>query len=247
MRKILVCQHVPHEILGTLNPHLKKAGFRIRYVNFGHHPDAAPTLEGYYGLIILGGPMNVEETKKHPFLKHEIKLIQEALYKNIPVLGICLGAQLIAKTLGAAVGPNPIKEIGWFDVSLTAAGKKDLVLKHCGEKQKIFQWHGDAFEIPKDAHHLARSATCKNQAFRFGDKVYAFQFHLEVDAPMIHRWLNVSPNKEDLADLKGTAPETIDQETKQYIKNSVRLSRKVFGSFTDLFGIEKKVRRLPSR
>ena len=106
MKKLLVFQHVPHELLGTLNPLLKKSGFRIRYVNFARRPDAQPSLNGYDGLVVLGGPMSVNDTDRLPHLTTEMKVIEEALGKNIPVLGICLGAQLISKTLGAAVYPN---------------------------------------------------------------------------------------------------------------------------------------------
>src|ERR671919_1422688 len=125
MKKIIVLQHVAHEILGTLNPLLKRAGFRIRYVNFGRHPDAQPCLDGYDGLVVLGGPMGVNDTRQHPHLITELRLIEEALRRQLPVLGICLGAQLIAKTLGADVYPSKEKEIGWYDISPTREAESD--------------------------------------------------------------------------------------------------------------------------
>ena len=139
MKKLLVFQHVPHELLGTLNPMLKKAGFRIRYVNFGRHPDAQPRLDGYDGLVVLGGPMSVNDEDRLPHLVTEMKLIEAALSRNLPVMGICLGAQLIAKTLGAAVYPNQEKEIGWYDVSPTDHAQSDPLLGAflatlCGEE-----------------------------------------------------------------------------------------------------------------
>src|SRR5262245_9091861 len=185
MRKILVCQHVPYEILGTLNPLFKKSGFRIRYVNFGRHPHDQPDLEGYDGLVILGGPMNVDQVEQHPHLDHEMKLIRDAIDKDIPVLGICLGSQLIAKALGAKVGKNHVKEIGWQDIYVTEEGKADPLMVHFQAPEKLFQWHEDAFELPPGSVHLASSSTCTYQAFRYGTKVYGFQFHLEVDEPMI--------------------------------------------------------------
>src|SRR5262245_33346692 len=147
MKKLLVLQHVAHELLGTLNPLLKRAGFRIRYVNFARHPDAAPSLDCYDGMVVLGGPMSVNDAVRLPHLTVEMRLIEEAMKRNLPVLGICLGAQLIAKTLGAEVYPNREKEIGWYDVSPTCAAESDLLLSAFQSREKIFQWHGDTFDI----------------------------------------------------------------------------------------------------
>src|SRR5262245_40710959 len=185
MKKLLVLQHVAHELLGTLNPLLKRAGFRIRYINFARHPDAQPSLDGYDGLIVLGGPMSVNDVGRLPHLVTEMKLIEQSLKKDLPVLGICLGAQLIAKTLGAEVYPNREKEIGWYDVSPTGAAETDALLSAFNQRETIFQWHGDTFDVPKSSCHLAFSTLCANQAFRYGANVYGFQFHLEVDEAMI--------------------------------------------------------------
>ncbi|MFQ5903231.1 MAG: gamma-glutamyl-gamma-aminobutyrate hydrolase family protein, partial [Candidatus Binatia bacterium] len=135
MRKLLVCQHVAFEILGTLDPLFKSCGFRIRYVNFGRHPDAQPSLEGYHGLVVLGGPMNANQVDQYPHLATEMNLIEQAIGKGIPVLGVCLGAQLIAKALGAKVTENQEKEIGWYDVSPTEEGKSDPLLAHFRDKE----------------------------------------------------------------------------------------------------------------
>jgi len=248
MKKLLVLQHVAHELLGTLNPLLKRAGFRIRYVNFARHPDAEPSLDGYDGLIVLGGPMSVNDTIRLAHLTTELKLIEEAMRRDIPVLGICLGAQLIAKALGAAVFRNPEKEIGWYDVSPTNHASSDPLLMELQKTEKIFQWHGETFDIPKSTSHLAFSPLCANQAFRYGTKVYGFQFHMEVDAPMIHRWLKVVDNRIEISNLHGAEHiEFIYSETPRHIGRLSEISDRVFGAFIDLFGIEKKFRRLPSR
>ena len=134
MKRLLVFQHVPHEILGTFNPLLKYAGFRIRYVNFGRTPDATPNVEKYDGLIILGGPMCVDQIESHPHLQTEIDAIKLAMEQHMPVLGICLGAQLIATALGAQVKRNPVKEIGWYDVTPTTEGNKDHWVASRGAK-----------------------------------------------------------------------------------------------------------------
>ncbi|HEY7219498.1 MAG TPA: gamma-glutamyl-gamma-aminobutyrate hydrolase family protein [Candidatus Binatia bacterium] len=247
MKKLLVLQHVAHELLGTLNPLLKRSGFRIRYVNFARHPDAEPNLDGYNGLVILGGPMSVNDAGRLPHLSTEMRLIEEALQRNLPVLGICLGAQLIAKTLGADVYPNLEKEIGWYDVSPTDEAESDPLLLEFKETEKIFQWHGETFDIPKSTRHLAFSSLCTNQAFRYGDNVYGFQFHLEVDEPMIHRWLRVAENRREIAALGTIDPEGIYRDTLAHMTRLHHLSTRVFGEFINLLGIEKKYRRHPSR
>jgi GMP synthase (glutamine-hydrolysing) len=248
MPRLLVFQHVAHEILGTLDPLLRDAGFRIKYVNFERHPDVEPSLEGYDGLIVLGGPMNVDEVDKYPNLITELKLIREAVTKEVPILGICLGSQLLAKALGAKVKKNPEKEIGWYEVSPTKEGEVDGLMTNFMKEEKIFQWHGDTFDLPHGAQLLASSPLCKNQAFRYGDNIYGFQFHLEVDKPMIERWLTVPENKKEIEDLNGKIdPDHIKGETPEHISRLNDLSNSVFGNFIELFGYNKKRQTLPSR
>lgn len=237
MRKILVCQHVAHELLGTLNPLFKSHGFRIRYVNFGRDPLAHPSLKGYYGLVLLGGPMHVYQIDRYPHFAYEMELIQTAIAKELPVLGICLGAQLMARALGAQVRVGLNSEIGWYDLHLTKEGKQDPLLTHFESCEKIFQWHEDIFTLPQGAVHLAASADCEIQAFRFGSKAYGFQFHLEVDEKMVHRWLKIA----------GIASEPIIQNTKTYIQRTHTLAHHCFSAFIKLFGVEKKFRLLKSR
>ena len=248
MSKLLVFQHVAYEILGTLNSLLKNYDFRIRYVNFGRYPDAQPSLEGYHGLVVLGGPMNVDQVEQYSHLTTEIILIREAINKGIPVLGICLGAQLIAKALGGEVKRNQEREIGWYAVSPTREGKNDPLFAHFQNAERIFQWHRDTFEIPEEAVHLATSPTCINQAFRYRSNVYGFQFHLEVDEPLIERWLRLPILREEIEDLNGkTDPLKIREETALYINRLKQLSDQTFREFIRLFDIEKKRQALPSR
>jgi len=236
MKKLLVCQHVAHEVLGTLDPLFRSAGFRIRYVNFGRDPQASPELEGYDGLVILGGPMMVGESDRYPHIATEIALVREAVDRDVPVLGICLGAQLIAAALGAEVGPAPRKEIGWYDLRATPEGREDPLFRHLEGDERIFQWHGDAFAIPEGAVRLAENLACPNQAFRFGDKVYGLQFHLEVDEAMIQRWLKVPDLAAEMATTSGIArPEEILAETAQNIARTQELSALVFGAMIELF------------
>lgn len=240
MRKILVFQHVAHELLGTLNPLLKDSGFRIRYVNFDRDPTARPSLDGYFGLVVLGGPMNVDQVDLYPFLAVEVELVAEALQRGMPVLGICLGSQIMARALGADVRPHHSKEIGWYQINPTAAGADDPVFAGMSDTEHIFQWHGDTFDIPSGAVHLASSPDCENQAFRYGDTAYGFQFHLEVDRPMVERWLTVPHNRQEIADLNGAIdPEQIRSDTLQHIDKLQRLSDDTFSRWIKLFGLPR--------
>ncbi|HIF63095.1 MAG TPA: type 1 glutamine amidotransferase [Deltaproteobacteria bacterium] len=240
MRKILVFQHVAHELLGTLNPLLKDSGFRIRYVNFDRDPAARPSLDGYFGLVVLGGPMNVDQVDLYPFLAVEVELVAEALQRGMPVLGICLGAQILARALGADVRPHHSKEIGWYQINPTPAGADDPVFAGMSDTEHIFQWHGDTFDIPSGAVHLASSPDCENQAFRYGDTAYGFQFHLEVDRPMVERWLTVPHNRQEITDLNGAIdPEQIRSDTLQHIDKLQRLSDDTFSRWIKLFGLPR--------
>ncbi len=240
MRKVLVFQHVAHEILGTLNPLLKAEGFRIRYVNFQRHPDFQASLEGYNGLIVLGGPMGVYEADKFPHLKHEMKIIEEAMKKDIPVLGICLGSQLVAEVLGGNVRRSKHAEIGWHDVRLTKEGMNHKLFSGFSESEKIFQLHGDTFDVPKGSVHLASSELCNAQAFQMG-KVFGYQFHLEVDEAMIQRWLKIPANRKDIESSGGKfTEEKILSDTHKFIARSLELSRSSFSAFIDSFGKKEK-------
>jgi len=227
---------------------MRAAGFRIRYVNFGRHPDAQPSLDGYRGMVVLGGPMNVDEVDRHPHLATEVRLIQNAIDCGMPILGVCLGAQLIAKALGASVRPNREKEIGWHDVEVGEEGRGDPLFRHFGASERIFQWHGDTFEVPSGAVHLARSALCANQAFRYGENVYGLQFHLEVDEPLIERWLRTPVMQREIEELGGRVdPQAIRAETPAAMQRLQPLSQRVFSEFIALFQLPARRRALPSR
>lgn len=246
--KILVFQHVPYEPLGTLDPLLKEAGFRIRYVNFGRNADEIPQLDRYDGLIVLGGPMNSDQIDSYPNLKTEVQLIRHAVGDNMSVLGICLGAQLLAKALGGKVSRNKDREIGWYDVELTDAGKNDPVLSAFAPRQRVFQWHEDGIGLPPEAEHLASSPASAVQAFRYGEHAYGFQFHLEVNAPLVERWLTVPDNSAILAAEAGRVDaDVIRRETAAEIAALEAMSRETFSRWIDRFELRPRKRALPSR
>ena len=248
MAKLLILQHVAHEILGTLDPLLRSFGVRMRYVNYEREPGATPTLRGYNGLVVLGGPMNVDQVDRHPHLPREVSLIREAIEEDLPVLGICLGSQLIARALGANVLPSPEKEIGWYDIAPTQAGSLDPVLGGLRQAEKVFQWHGDTFELPEGAVLLATAPGCTNQAFRYGSRVYGLQFHMEVDAPTIERWLTVPANQQEIEATNGAiCAERIRRETPAHIERLAKLSDASFSAFVGLLGDRRRRGQQPHR
>lgn len=248
MAKVLVFQHVASEPLGTLDPMLRRRGHRIRYVNFHRDPGAKPNMDRYQGLIVLGGPMMPDQQDRYPHLAIEMACIEAALEQDKPVLGICLGAQLLAHALGAPLRPGPHWEIGWYDLEPTTAAASDSVLRHLRGTRPVFQWHGYSFGLPDGAVHLARSERCERQAFRYGSQAYGFQFHLELDERLIRRWLNLPVMLAEL-ERSGVAHDAvaIRRQTHELIDDSIALSHDVFGAFLDKLGTPAKRYVLPSR
>lgn len=232
--KLLVLRHVPHEHLGSFADILNDKGIDYDYINL-YEDSQELSLLGYHGLIILGGPMGVYDSDKYSFMDKEEIIIKDAILKKIPVLGICLGAQLIAKALGAKVYPNSVKEIGWYLLEITDQAVFEPLFKGFDMNELVFQWHGDTFEIPEGAVKLFSSPLCQNQAFRFGDKVYALQFHLEVTRQMIEEWLFESTNLKELKTLKGVIdPEQILKESPPRTERLNQLAKSFFEGFCQL-------------
>jgi GMP synthase (glutamine-hydrolysing) len=248
MARVLVFQHVAAEPLGTLDPMLRNRGHRIKYVNFHRDPDAKPDISRYNALIVLGGPQMPDQGKKHPHLNVEMRCIEQALKLGIPVLGICLGAQLLAYTLGSGVRPLEKWEIGWYDLSPMPAAAADPLFCALTHSHPVFQWHGYTFDLPGDSIHLARSEACPNQVFRYGANAYGLQCHLELDEPLINRWLNYPEYVQDLTAM-GRSHEinTIRTQTHQLIGQSAKLSFEIFGQFLRPLGERRSRHVLPSR
>ena len=246
--KVLVFQHVPYEPLGTLDPLLKGAGVRLRYVNFGRMPEQRPALDRYEALIILGGPMNADQIDTFPNLLTEVSLIREAVERDMTVLGVCLGAQLLAKALGGKVMRNETREIGWYEVQLTEAGRSDPVLSAFAQSQEVFQWHEDGISLPRGVACLASSPASPVQAFRYGERAYGFQFHLEADLPLIRRWLTVPAHQATLREEAGKIdPEAILRQAETSMSPLEALSRETFSRWIDQFELGPRRQRLPSR
>jgi GMP synthase (glutamine-hydrolysing) len=184
MKKILTIQNIEYETLGTFKELFQSDGYKIETIDA--QSDIIPSnAESYKAIVILGGPMAVYEEKK--YLRDEEVLIKDAIKKQVPILGICLGSQLIAHAAGGRVYKGVRKEIGWHDVNITDIGKQDLFNGIRDKTIRTFQWHGDTYELPRNAIIMATSKLYP-QAFRIGSAV-GIQFHLEVNREMIERWM----------------------------------------------------------
>ncbi len=170
-----VLQHVPFEGLGSIEPWLRKQDARVDFTRFFDSP-ALPNLDGINLVVAMGGPMSVNDEAILPWLIEEKRFLREAIQRGIPVLGICLGAQLIAAALGARVYPGAHREIGWFEIERTSPPGSSFTFP---EKSEVFHWHGETFDLPSGSLRLARSMACENQAFQLGSHVIGLQFHLE--------------------------------------------------------------------
>jgi len=187
--KIHYFQHVPFEGLGSIEEWITLNGHSLTSTSFFER-DWFPEISDIDWLIVMGGPMSVNDEEKFPWLREEKKFIKKAIDAGKVVIGICLGSQLVSAALDAKVYQNTEKEIGWFDIEFTCFAKSDKLFFDIGSRLKVFHWHGDTFDLPEKAVHLAYSAACKNQAYVYRDKVLALQFHLEPTAGSLQQMID---------------------------------------------------------
>jgi GMP synthase (glutamine-hydrolysing) len=223
LRRILSVQNVACETLGTLEEMFRSDGFEIEKISA--QGDAVPvTTKGYDAVVILGGPMAVYD--KLPYLRREQDLIKDAIKCNTPILGVCLGSQLIAQAAGGRVYKGKKKEIGWHSVYVTPASSNDIFRGVTDKTIRVFQWHGDTYDLPTNTKILAYSDLYP-QAFRIGSAV-GIQFHLEVDRPIIESWLHEYGADVDAEKIK---PESI-LPSQGELQELSRRCRTVYDNFT---------------
>jgi GMP synthase (glutamine-hydrolysing) len=200
VKRVLVVQHEPFEGPGTLGEALSGCELRLARTFAG---DPVPASLAEDGLVVLGGGMGVYEADRHPHLREEMSLLQAAVRDGRPVLGICLGSQLLAAALGASVAKAPRKEIGWFEVDLLPGATDDALFAGAPASFAAFHWHGDAFALPDRAVPLAATAMTPLQAFRAGPRAWGVQFHLETDRQVLEAML--TSGAEELRDTGADA------------------------------------------
>lgn len=231
MPTLLVIEHVPHERLGVFEPAFAAAGASLRPLRV-FEPGARWSLEGVDGVVSMGGPMSVYQQKQYPWIAEELALLQQAVKAKLPVLGACLGAQLLAQALGAQVRAASAKEIGWYPLMREPGADGDPLMAAFGQTETVFQWHGDAFQTPKGAVRLASSPLCPEQGFRYGTNAYGLQFHLEVTEAMIRAWMMQPGNRKELAALAGQIdPMAIRRQSPQHLERLGELARHVATAF----------------
>ena len=211
--KVIIIKHIDIEGPGTIGDFLDCNDIPYRVIDIFNGEPLPDSLSEISAVIVLGGPMNVYEEDKYPFLKQEDEFLKEVIEEGLPTLGFCLGAQLIAKAKGAIVKKAPQKEIGWFKILLNRNGSSDPLFQEFPGEVDVFQWHGDTFDIPDGAVKLAESELCSNQAFRIGNNIYGLQFHVEVTDEMIYQWIDAY--RDEVDSLKGIVdPDQIISDTK---------------------------------
>ena len=227
---IYVLEHAEPETSGLIGDVLEARGVELERVLADRGERIPASMDGHAGLLVMGGPMGVYESDRHPHLLEEIRLVRQAVEAAKPVLGICLGSQLVAAGLGAAVRPHR-KEVGWHEVKLTDEATRDPLWKEIDSPLEVLHWHGDAFDLPPNARHLASSALTPYQAFGFGENVYGILFHMEMDEGMIETLADRFPA--DLA-KSGTTREALLSRMGTALPEMRRVGRVVFDRWAAL-------------
>ena len=230
MPKVLVLQHTPPETLGTIADVLEPKGVSVEYIRAFLGEPVPKALNGADGLIVMGGSMGVRDQGKFPFLRDEMTLMEDTLKQNKPLLGVCLGSQLLASILGAKV-TSAKKEIGWQTVRLSPHAQQDPLWAGTPDTFMAFHWHGDVFDLPADAVALASSDMTPHQAFRHGQKAYGFLFHLEMTENMIREMIRTF--SDELLEQNQDSGWMI-QKGLEYIPVMEKISDSVFGRWADL-------------
>jgi GMP synthase (glutamine-hydrolysing) len=230
---LLVLQHIACEPPAAFEEELRSRGLELVRVELDEG-EAIPERDDFAGIVVMGGPMGAYEEDEHPWLAEEKSYLREAVERDVPVWGVCLGAQLLAASLGARVYRGPEAEVGLLPVELTEAAADDPVFASAPPSFPTLQWHGDTFDLPDGATLLARSPAYRNQAFRVG-RSYGLQFHVEVTPELAAQWGEVPAYAESLEAILG--PGALDRLVADLAANAdstLPLARRLFGRWLEL-------------
>jgi len=232
--RALVLQHIPCEPPGVYEDVLRERGATIQRVELDEG-ELLPDWHEFDVIVAMGGPMSVNDEAKHPWLVAEKRLLAEAVQEGVPFFGVCLGAQLLAASLGGRVYPGPEPEAGLLPVFLTATATGDPIFEGLPRELLTFQWHGDTFDLPSGAELLATSPLYPHQAFRWGRRAYGVQFHLEVSTEMAKEWAEVPVYGEALERVLGPGSlATVIEDLGRRADELRACGRRLFGRWLDV-------------
>lgn len=231
MKQVIVLQHAASEAPGLIAEALEQVGCSLKTVRTfaGETPPAE--LGGAAGLVIMGGPMGVYECERYPFIRGELRLIENALREDKPVLGVCLGSQLLASTLGASVRKGKQKEIGWHNITLRDSSRQERLTSGLDRSFIAYHWHGDIFDLPADTVSLASSELTACQAFRHGAKAYGFLFHMEITPEILRSMTEAFAEELKAEGLSGGG---IVREAEAHLPSLQEIGRRVFERWAEL-------------
>jgi GMP synthase (glutamine-hydrolysing) len=236
-REALAIRHVHFEDLGSLELVLGDRGCLVRYLDVGIARIEAPDPVAPSLMVVLGGPINACDDARYPTLLPLVSMIEKRIAAGLPTLGICLGAQLIARVLGARVYPAGHTELGWTPLTLTDAGRQSPLRHLDGKQTSMLHWHGDTFDLPQGATLLASTPTCPHQAFSYGEHVLALQCHPEIRADRFEPWL--IGNAVEIAATPGVNVNSLRVDTARHAPTLERAARAMFNEWLD--AVEAKV------
>jgi GMP synthase (glutamine-hydrolysing) len=232
MNPVLCIRNDSYDTLGITTAVMEESRVEVIKLDAFEPGVSWPALDDISGLIVFGGEMNVDEVDRHPFLLTERRLMRRAVDSGLPVLGICLGAQMLARALDAPVSRAPVRELGFKKVTLTGVGQRDRLLGAFHTGDCVFQWHEDTFELPAGADLLAVGDDVHNQAFRYGANAWGVQFHFEIDQEGVEAWLRLAePTLEQT--FKRSAHEVRD-ELRMYVAAQQERARHLLGTFAEM-------------
>ncbi|HRC71659.1 MAG TPA: glutamine amidotransferase [Candidatus Competibacter sp.] len=234
MKSVLTLRHVAFEDLDAFGPLLVERGYTVRYLEAGHDDFAALDPLADDLLVVLGGPIGVYEEEAYPFIRDELRLLRARLAADRPTLGICLGCQMIARALGGRVYPGGHKELGWKPLRLSDAGR-DGPLAAFADRTPVLHWHGDTFDLPAGATLLASSDRYPHQAFSWGERALALQFHIETTARGLERWF--IGHAGEIAGTAGLSVPLLRAETARYAAGAEARGRRCFSGWLERVGL----------
>jgi GMP synthase (glutamine-hydrolysing) len=233
MKPLVLVRNDGFETYGVAVPALRSAGAELLLIDaFQGQP--LPELSEVAGVVMLGGTVNADQVDRHPFLLEDRTLTREAVDAGVPFLGICLGAQILARALDRPVLKAARREVGFQTVHPTKAAADDALLSAYSDGDRVFQWHEDTFELPAGATLLATGDDVPHQAFRVGDLAWGIQFHFEVDGAELEEWLDEADSLMDLEATWGKSSEDIRLEAKEHMADHEQRGHEVFRRFADV-------------